>query len=335
MRDRVCSPTRRLSEPSSRSCNSANTNGGVFVVETITCIKCGAEKNIDEYHWRNKSKGIRKTTCKTCRSEESIRYKRKNRDKIDAWSKLYYQQNKQRLKEYNKKWREDNKLKNKNLSKAEESTVKVCPRCKIEKPISEFFVNKSRRDARTCYCKICCKFYHKKTSPEKRREYERRWREQYPEKKKEKDRRYAEPHREKLAQKQRLYRKNNPNKIREYNEKWARSNPEKVKAYIIKTNKKRHEVKLQWQREHPEAGRENQRKRRARLKNVLVIPFTKRELNQRLSMFGNKCWICGSSATAVDHVKPIARGGAHILANLRPICCACNSKKGSTWPLSG
>jgi 5-methylcytosine-specific restriction endonuclease McrA len=43
------------------------------------------------------------------------------------------------------------------------------------------------------------------------------------------------------------------------------------------------------------------------------------------------CWICGGPKDAIDHVKPRARGGAHLLCNLRPICTGCNSAKGSRW----
>lgn len=32
-----------------------------------------------------------------------------------------------------------------------------------------------------------------------------------------------------------------------------------------------------------------------------------------------------------DHVKPLAKGGPHILANIRPACVSCNSRKHATW----
>jgi 5-methylcytosine-specific restriction endonuclease McrA len=53
-----------------------------------------------------------------------------------------------------------------------------------------------------------------------------------------------------------------------------------------------------------------------------------------MSMFAG-CWLCGGPREQVDHVKPIAAGGSHILANLRPICGSCNQKKWATWPLNG
>ena len=56
------------------------------------------------------------------------------------------------------------------------------------------------------------------------------------------------------------------------------------------------------------------------------------QLAAKLSYWGNRCWLCRGPATQVDHVKPLAKGGPHCLANLRPICGSCNSRKQDTWP---
>jgi 5-methylcytosine-specific restriction endonuclease McrA len=37
-------------------------------------------------------------------------------------------------------------------------------------------------------------------------------------------------------------------------------------------------------------------------------------------------------ATEIRHVKPIAKGGAEMLCNLRPICRSCNASKCDKWP---
>ena len=50
-------------------------------------------------------------------------------------------------------------------------------------------------------------------------------------------------------------------------------------------------------------------------------------IRQRMEVLGNKCWYCGGPFDHVDHLKPLARGGYHILANLRPACQPCNSTK--------
>ena len=62
-------------------------------------------------------------------------------------------------------------------------------------------------------------------------------------------------------------------------------------------------------------------------------PFTEAQVRQRWSMFGNRCWVNPAHpAEATDHVKPLAKGGANMLANFRPICTSCNSSKGAKWP---
>jgi 5-methylcytosine-specific restriction endonuclease McrA len=58
----------------------------------------------------------------------------------------------------------------------------------------------------------------------------------------------------------------------------------------------------------------------------------------RHEYWGNRCYICGKQETKTerlqtDHVKPLAKGGAHLPCNLRPICGPCNSKKHNKWPI--
>ena len=48
------------------------------------------------------------------------------------------------------------------------------------------------------------------------------------------------------------------------------------------------------------------------------------------------CYICGipfaEVAVHLDHVKPLAKGGPHLLSNLRPACELCNLRKADRWP---
>jgi len=41
---------------------------GVDLMETKICTKCGIEKSIDDFAWRDKAKGTRRSECKTCHS---------------------------------------------------------------------------------------------------------------------------------------------------------------------------------------------------------------------------------------------------------------------------
>lgn len=66
-----------------------------------------------------------------------------------------------------------------------------------------------------------------------------------------------------------------------------------------------------------------------------IIEFTSEQKAARFKMWGGRCWKCGiAEATEEDHVKPIAKGGSHCLANLRPICQKCNTTKRDVWPLT-
>lgn len=85
--------------------------------------------------------------------------------------------------------------------------------------------------------------------------------------------------------------------------------------------------------ENPAKRNEGRWRASARTRGVSVVDFAPELLAGRLSMFSG-CWMCGALPTEVDHVKPLAAGGPHMLANLRPICGPCNRSKGSRWPLT-
>lgn len=65
---------------------------------------------------------------------------------------------------------------------------------------------------------------------------------------------------------------------------------------------------------------------------------TRAGLAGKLVVWGGRCWICRSALDDTtltwDHVKPVSKGGVDILANLRPCCRSCNSRKGNKWPLA-
>lgn len=56
-------------------------------------------------------------------------------------------------------------------------------------------------------------------------------------------------------------------------------------------------------------------------------------IHGRVALYGHRCWLCGMPYDAIDHVKPLAAGGSHMVANLRPICRRCNSKKRDRWSM--
>jgi 5-methylcytosine-specific restriction endonuclease McrA len=88
---------------------------------------------------------------------------------------------------------------------------------------------------------------------------------------------------------------------------------------------------------NPEKMAAIENRRRARKLAAYVVPFTPEQLAQRFDYYGNRCYlqlpdICIDEAQHADHVKPLSKGGPHMLANLRPACQPCNSSKKDKWP---
>lgn len=115
----------------------------------------------------------------------------------------------------------------------------------------------------------------------------------------------------------------NPDAMRDARRAWKAANPERVREH-------RRAVK----RRNPVANRADVRRRKALLSGSAAVPFTRRQLEARMAYFGNRCWVCGGAFDEVDHVKPLAAGGPHVLSNLRPSCSTCNSIKRDYWPMS-
>ena len=112
--------------------------------------------------------------------------------------------------------------------------------------------------------------------------------------------------------------KANAKKRRTYFAAWSKTNAEKMRS-----------LTAAWQKAHPEAVRANAARRRARKLNAPTVPFTQAELDAHLDRLGRKCVYCGGLFEHLDHVKPLALGGEHSLANLVPACAACNLSKGT------
>ena len=118
------------------------------------------------------------------------------------------------------------------------------------------------------------------------------------------------------------WHRTHPDRIAETKQRWLESNPQK-----------RRQSSSEYTKRNRGKASEQTRRYRALKRDLTIVPFTAEQLEQRFSMFAG-CWICGRSDTRLeaDHVKPVAVGGAHVLANLRPACRSCNARKGKKWP---
>ena len=83
--------------------------------------------------------------------------------------------------------------------------MKICSRCKIEKSVSEFHKDKSKKDGLNNICKMCAS------------EQDKKYRQANLEKKRELTKKWKEANLEKVREHQKRYRENNPELKRENN----------------------------------------------------------------------------------------------------------------------
>lgn len=98
------------------------------------------------------------------------------------------------------------------------------------------------------------------------------------------------------------------------------------------SNREHHrEISRAWSRGNPARNALTKHRRRARKKGAQVVAVSTVSVAEKIRYWGGKCWMCLAPADTLDHVKPLAAGGYHMLANLRPACRSCNSSKGAKW----
>lgn len=71
----------------------------------LRCTNCNEVKLESEFNFKNKSKGIRNSWCKSCVKK----YKEEHKEERKEYDKKHYVENKEEIKECNKKYREENR----------------------------------------------------------------------------------------------------------------------------------------------------------------------------------------------------------------------------------
>ncbi len=132
-----------------------------------------------------------------------------------------------------------------------------------------------------------------------------------------------EEKRRKHNESMRDWRKKNPERNRELIKAAEAKKPEKYKAINREKTKR-------WDKNNPEKRDVVNKNNHARNKGAEGF-FTLGEWNDLKSRYGFKCPSCGKSEPEIklvcDHIIPISKGGANIIANIQPLCRSCNAKK--------
>lgn len=226
-------------------------------------------------------------------------------------------------------------------------TQKLCSKCEIEKPVSEFHKRPDRKSGLKSQCRSCCKKSAKK----------------HYEKNKETILKhnmiYREENKEQLAKQKQIYRSNNKEQIQKSQRTCYQNNREariermrehykinkkellKQKREYWEANKKELNKQQRQQRIiNPEKfrnwGRKAKRKRRALKLNAPIENFSHIEVFERDNYI---CQLCGRKTRPdyknynhakypnLDHIIPLSKGGGHTKLNTQCVCHQCNMQK--------
>lgn len=169
---------------------------------------------------------------------------------------------------------------------------KACPRCHEDKDPSEFYRSAAAVDGLSSYCKLCAKAYRlewegQNLTPERKREYQQRFREAHPG--------YGT----------------------QAKKEWMAKNPEKARELERRKSKRRHEKRMKAKHGpdyvvgaaenrlgHSKAMLSNEEKRLRRSARIKVHKAVYYKRLQKLP-----CWECGSEESQAhhpDYSKPLS-----------------------------
>lgn len=231
--------------------------------------------------------------------------------------------------------------------------IAVCYKCKTEKPITEFYRDKSTptgyaRMCKECSKKDCAERYRKNPGPYKERAH--KWRAENYERAVENAREYYLKHREEVIEKTREYALENKGRISAYHKQYWEENGERLRkqsrewrAQNIDECKRYYEERKEYYRELRKSYRStkhgrtimrtNKNRRRARMA-CLPCDLTVEQWNNALVWFNGRCAYCGEQMDVAvqEHFVPVTLGGGTSLDNIIPSCSLCNSKKHAAMP---
>lgn len=231
-------------------------------------------------------------------------------------------------------------------------TDKRCSKCGETKPLSQF----SPRPNRPCGIRSSCKscscastIAWREANPERQQATSRArylktrerqlsankvWCDAHRDKRRADARAWYAANTERAKATSRAWREANIERVRVRGREWHKANADRRHAMWSAWYRANRQARLEsirrWQEENPERRRAiSLRGGQARRARQYHAPgsCTAEALAARWAMWGGRCYMCGAEATSTDHVIPLARGGTHWPANLRPACGLCNSRK--------
>lgn len=190
--------------------------------------------------------------------------------------------------------------------------MKVCTKCGVSKPISDFYKNKHTLVGITARCKPCLREQSTvwaKNNPERRRELYATWRDQ---------------NRDKIRGYVKKWDSANLEAKRIYGKHWRDNNPDEARAMYKK-----------WRDKNKDKVMESTRNRQARLRGA-EGKHTAGDVKRILALQKGLCACCRISLKDkyhVDHIMPLKLGGTNKPDNIQVLCQTCNLRKNAKHPI--
>jgi 5-methylcytosine-specific restriction endonuclease McrA len=203
--------------------------------------------------------------------------------------------------------------------------AKVCNTCGILKPLSEYHRNKKCQDGRLARCKACRKVAdapYVESYRERGRQNARAWRMKHP---------------EESARKTREWAQANPGRMREYSAKYRRSERGRATAQRwleVRDRSRRQATTRRYYLKNKTRYLTYASNRRARIRGS-DGHHSKDDVAFIAQKQGMRCIYCRNKLKHfhIDHILPLALGGANDKTNIQLLCPRCNRRKGAKHPI--
>lgn len=194
--------------------------------------------------------------------------------------------------------------------------MKTCSKCKESRDNVEFRNSRAFRDGKHPACKVCDRAYR-----QSRLDIDRQ-----------KKRDWYQSHKRRIADSRRL----NADDRRKAARAYYAAHAVELRASALRRFRANRDLwnarSRDWRARNKSKVIALARRRDARIRALTIGNVSASGLDARAAVFGNRCAYCGGAHEQWDHAKPLAKGGPHCLANLRPSCKRCNQSKAAKWP---
>ena len=193
---------------------------------------------------------------------------------------------------------------------------KICSKCKIEKPFSDFYKDKSKKHGLSGWCKQCVQVkYEDPVEREKKRISRKNWKKNNPEK--------VARYKEKSIEQGKKYRELNKESIKIRQQEWYEKNKER----ILISRKENYHLNKEEIKKRQEAYRNKPSYKKRSRNNWLMRQYgiDTNVYNQILESQNYACAICGSNETGGRGKKHFSVDHCHTTKKVRGLLCkSCN-----------